>query len=621
MCIDKDFCIKEVKNPIMRYSTFLILLSALLFSIAGQTQTTNLQYTYAGEVVDEDGDPLIGANILVKGTTTGTVTDIDGKFQFNWSEACANLEISYTGFESVDQEVCAAQPIKVVLMGHAVLDEVVVMSGQSRLRQKLDAAFSRKSRHVSPISAYSARLEPQSREHYATINENTFIETAKEAVNTFGMDVDAASYSNVRRMLKNGNLPPADAVRTEEMINYFQYNYPAPRDNHPFGVTTELSTCPWNSDHQLMLVGLRAESMVKTQLPTANFVFLIDVSGSMGSPDKLPLLIQSLELLINNLREQDKVGIVVYAGAAGVVLEPTSGANKPKIKEALRNLRAGGSTAGGAGIECAYALARAHFVEGGNNRIILATDGDFNVGTSDHNGLETLITAQREYGIFLSVLGFGTGNLQDSKMELLADKGNGNYAYIDQLNEAKKVLVTEFGGTLFTVAKDVKLQVEFDKNQVAAYRLIGYENRLLDNQDFLDDAKDAGELGAGHTVTALYELIPQAQLATSPGVATVRLRYKQPEDAKSTGFETRVIGNVNAFGQSSVNLRWAAAVSEFAMLLRNSPHLEEATYDHCVSIAKQATGRDHFGYRAEMIGLINSAKDLAEKYSTTTVSE
>lgn len=453
--------------------------------------------------------------------------------------------------------------------------------------------------------------EPMPGDQYAEVKENNFILTEEEQFSTFSIDVDAASYSNIRRYLNEGGLPPADAVRSEEMINYFRYSYPQPMGEHPFHVETELADCPWNTEHQLLMVGMKGLSVSKQELPAANFVFLLDVSGSMNGPDRLGLLKSSLLMLTDNLREEDKVSIVVYAGATGVVLEPTSGANKSKIAQALKQLESGGSTAGAAGIQKAYELARANFVEGGNNRVILATDGDFNVGVSSNEALEEMIVKERENGIFLSVLGFGRGNLQDDKMEMLADKGNGNYAYIDQLKEARKVLVSEFGGTLFTIAKDVKLQLEFAPAYVRSYRLIGYENRLLNKEDFRDDTKDAGELGAGHTITALYEIVPAQGFTRSTKAGMLRLRYKAPDSNSSQELALSLGASANSFGQSSINLRWAAAVAEFSMLLKDSAHKGNASYEQCTELARQAQGRDPFGYRREMIELIGKAEHLA----------
>lgn len=592
----------------------ITLFTICLFAISGDTD-----YTFKGTVTAaSNGEALIGASILIKGTTRGTVTDFDGHFSLSGTDSCHTLVISYTGFETTEIEACHDQPIKVSLKAGVALDEVVVIGHRPQIRKKSlsysivplqSAQYEMAS--PPPSRPYASSPEPTSGDNYATITENDFVPTATENISTFAIDVDAASYSNVRRFLNEGQLPPTDAVRSEEMINYFQYNYPPPADDkHPFAVTTELASCPWNDNSQLLLVGMRAEAIAKDDLPAANFVFLLDVSGSMDRPDALPLLVQSMKILTDNLRPEDRVAIVVYAGASGLVLESTPGDNKTKIKDALSRLTAGGSTAGAAGIQQAYQVARENFIEDGNNRVILATDGDFNVGISDNGSLETLIEKERESGIFLSVLGFGRGNLQDDKMQLLADKGNGNHAYIDQLSEARKVLVNEFGGTLFTVAKDVKIQVEFNPTYVASYRLIGYENRLMANEDFRNDAKDAGELGAGHTITALYEIIPSLTAGATDAAAIVRLRYKQPTASIASELAYNVDARSSSFGQSSTNLRWAATVAEFAMLLRNSKHKGTADYDHCEQMAHQSAGRDPFGYRKEMIGLIGKAKSL-----------
>jgi len=354
----------------------------------------------------------------------------------------------------------------------------------------------------------SEDLEFYPNESYSTIVENKFVNPTDEALSTFSIDVDRAGYSNVRRYLDNGQMPPIDAIRIEEMINYFDYDYDGPNGDDPFAIHKSLVECPWNKDHQIMHVALQGKEINKDELPESNFVFLIDVSGSMRSNNKLPLVKTSMKMLLQEMRPNDKVSIVVYAGAAGLVLEPTSASEPQKILDAIDNLRAGGSTAGGAGIELAYKTAKGNFIKDGNNRVILATDGDFNVGTSSEKGLEDLIEQERKSGVFLSVLGYGMGNYKDSKMQILADKGNGNHAYIDNIQEARKVFVSEFAGTLFTIAKDVKIQIEFNPAHVQAYRLIGYENRMLQKEDFNNDKIDAGELGAGHTVTALYEIIP-----------------------------------------------------------------------------------------------------------------
>ncbi len=465
-----------------------------------------------------------------------------------------------------------------------------------------------------------------SAESYATIHENPFLEAKTNAVSTFSIDVDAASYSNTRCFLQHGQLPPPDAVRIEEFVNYFDYAYPAPKSGEPFSINTELAECPWNDKNRLLVVGLQGRQVETGQLPPSNFVFLVDVSGSMQEPNKLPLVQQSLVLLTDQLRPQDRVTLVVYAGSAGLVLPSTPGTDKPTIKSAIERLSAGGSTAGAAGIQQAYAVARANFIRGGNNRVVLCTDGDFNVGVSSEEELVKLIEKERESGVFLTVLGFGTGNYQDSKMQQLADKGNGNHAYIDQLSEAKKVLIREFGGTLFAIAKDVKIQIEFNPAKVAGYRLIGYENRLLAREDFDDDTKDAGELGAGHRVTALYEIVPagqplplgvkngemryqQTQLtaAGSDELRTIKFRYKQPKvGAASQLIETTVADQLAH--STSENFLLASAVAEFGLLLRNSAYKGTASYEKCLTRAQKAAKTDPGGYRKELCDLIERAK-------------
>jgi Ca-activated chloride channel family protein len=483
--------------------------------------------------------------------------------------------------------------------------------------------------------------QPMNTEEYGRIDENPFQRTADHPLSTFSIDVDRASYSNVRRFLTAGQRPPRDAVRIEEMINYFTYDYPEPQGGNPFSVTTEVAACPWNSRDRLLLVGLQARRMKTADLPPSNLVFLVDVSGSMMSPDKLPLLKDSLSLLVDQLRPKDRVALVTYAGAAGLALPSTPGSQKASILGAIEHLEAGGSTAGGAGIRLAYSVAKDNFIEGANNRVILATDGDFNVGTTSDGELEQLIESKRKDGIFLTVLGFGTGNVKDSKMELLADKGNGNYAYIDTISEARKTLVSEMGATLFTVAKDVKLQIEFNPAHVAEYRLIGYENRLLRKEDFNDDTKDAGEIGAGHSVTALYELVPvaagsasgvpavdplkyQSQSTTasakaSPELLTLKIRYKAPDGDTSRLMTETVTGAALSFDTASDNLRFAAAVAEVGMLLRDSKHKGTASLSEAQHIAARATGRDVEGYRRDFLTMVNdagkvlAAKEVAEK--------
>ena len=466
-------------------------------------------------------------------------------------------------------------------------------------------------------------------EEYGVIDESGFAAVVNKPLSTFSIDVDTAAYANVRRFLRDGQLPPADAVRIEELINYFDYDYPDPAEGEPFSIVTEMSGCPWAPSHRLVHIGLRSKPVAAANLPPSNLVFLLDVSGSMDDADKLPLLKKAFSLLARQLRPQDQISIVVYAGAEGMVLPPTSGARKTKILSTLSRLDAGGATAGGAGIRLAYKLARENFIEGGNNRVILATDGDFNVGVSSDGQLVKMIEREREAGVFLTVLGFGTGNLKDSKMEKLSDHGNGNYAYIDNLLEARRVLVEQMGATLLTVAKDVKLQVEFNPSQVKAYRLIGYENRRLRDEEFNDDQKDAGDLGAGHSVTALYEVIlagseeplsgvdllkyqqttVRPDAAGSHEVLTVKLRYKPPEGSESR-LLTRVLVKPGDGAVPSRAFHFAAAVAEFGLLLRDSPYQGAADYDRAFEEVRQTLGGDEDGRRSEFLSLIRTAKKL-----------
>lgn len=459
-------------------------------------------------------------------------------------------------------------------------------------------------------------------EEYAKLSENKFKNVPLNPLSTFSIDVDKAGYSNIRRMINNGEDIPVDAVKVEEMVNYFNYNYPQPRDEHPFSINTEVAKTPWNSQTKLVRIGLQGKEYATEELPASNLTFLIDVSGSMNSVNKLPLLKSAFKLLVNQLREKDKVSIVVYAGAAGVVLPPTKGHEKEKILAALHNLNAGGSTAGGEGIKLAYKLAEDNFKKNGNNRVILATDGDFNVGASSNNAMENLIEKKRKSGVFLSVLGFGMGNYKDSKLEILADKGNGNHAYIDTMQEAQKVFGKEFCGTLYTIAKDVKIQVEFNPAKIQAYRLIGYENRLLADEDFIDDTKDAGELGSGHTVTALYEVIPVgvqsdyikevvplkytttiSKTNFSDELFTVKFRYKNPTGEKSIEMVHEQEDTITTL---SPDFNFASAVALFGMQLRKSQFTNGTTKHKIIEIAEKGRGLDKQGYRAEFIRMVNT---------------
>ena len=477
-------------------------------------------------------------------------------------------------------------------------------------------------------------LDPSQAE-YKKVAENDFRMVKSSPLSTMSVDVDRASYSNVRRFITNGELPPADAVRVEEMVNYFDYQYPAPQDNKPVAIQSELTWCPWNRNHILLRIGMQAKKMATAQLPPSNLVFLIDVSGSMDEPDRLPLVKSSLKLLVNKLRKEDLVSLVVYAGQAGLVLPATHGDKKQVIIEAIDHLQAGGSTAGGAGIELAYKTAATNFIKGGNNRVILATDGDFNVGVSSDNELEELITKKRSSGIFLTCIGVGDDNYKDSKMELLADKGNGNYDYIDNIKEAEKMLVKEFTGTLFTVAKDVKAQIEFNPQKVQSYRLIGYENRVLNTEDFRDDKKDAGDMGIGHMVTILYELVPagacndeqrpvnelkyqqqkQSPDALADETATIRFRYKDPADSISKEMAFVVSDQKNEFAAATGNTRFAASVALFGMILKGSAYKGTGTFSDVLKIANESKGEDMEGYRTEFINLVTAAKAISQRTS------
>lgn len=618
---------------------------ALLLIISSMVYAQEI--TVTGTVTSaEDGNPLPGVNVLAKGTANGTVTNINGYYTIRVSQG-STLIFSMIGYASEEIKVGKKQVVNVVMTADAsALEEEVVLTGQSKTRKKhrseakvaeeaadMAHGMGYSSTHGMPGVAQPEYYVEHNTEEYDAINENIFHGVLKKPLSTFSIDVDAASYSNVRRFLNGGQLPPKDAVRIEEMVNYFNYDYEQPGNEDPFSINTEISAAPWNTEHKLVHIGLQGRKIPTENLPPSNLVFLIDVSGSMNSANKLPLLKSAFKLLVDQLRAQDNVAIVVYAGAAGLVLPSTEGSDKETILNSLDQLSAGGSTAGGAGIKLAYDVAQKHFKKGGNNRVILATDGDFNVGASSNAEMERLVEEKRESGVFLTVLGFGMGNYKDSKMEILADKGNGNYAYIDNILEANKVFVNEFGGTLFTIAKDVKIQVEFNPAKVKAYRLIGYENRALRDEDFNNDKKDAGELGAGHTVTALYEIIPSGvdskfdpvddlkyqESKISPEafktkeLMTVKLRYKQPDGDKSKLISHGLIDNHLDASKTSNNFRWSAAVAAFGMLLRESEYKGEFTYNDVLKLAESAKGEDAEGYRAEFINMVKSSLLLARK--------
>ena len=580
---------------------------------------------------------LNGVIVAEKGTGNRVFTDSQGAYDITVSSIHSRLVFSLAGYKSYEEEVGTRPTINVNLIPsnrevHNPADLKIYMPAKEAENSASGlGAMATRSYSETDAGERQPQYQEFNTETYSPIEENIFHQAQSNPLSTFAIDVDAASYSNIRRFITGGQLPPRDAVRIEEMINYFSYNYPQPEGGDPFSINTEASVCPWNLQHWLVRIGLQGKRIPVESLPPSNLVFLLDVSGSMDEPNKLPLVKSAMSMLVKEIRPQDRIAIVVYAGAAGLVLPSTPGDQKDKIIDALDKLEAGGSTAGGEGIQLAYKVAQENFLKGGNNRIILATDGDFNIGPSSDGEMERLIEEKRQTGIYLTVLGFGMGNYKDSKMEILADKGNGNYAYIDNILEAKKVFVNEFGGTLFTIAKDVKIQVEFNPAVVQSYRLVGYENRKLNNEDFNNDKKDAGELGSGHTVTALYEIIPagvddhtspevdplkyqdpnQIHDKNSGEIMTVKLRYKKPDGDTSRLIEHVVNKEIENQDQVSENLRFASAVASMGMLLRDSEFKGQSTYDLVIRLARSSKGSDEEGYRAEFIKLAESAKLLA----------
>jgi Ca-activated chloride channel homolog len=623
----------------------LLMLPIIFFGIAAFRQVNNK--IISGRITDESGNVVSFASVRIKGTRASASADANGQYKISVPETANSLVFASVGYIPQEEKINNRSIINVILKKSAQeLSEVVVVAYGSTKRKSYSTSASVTLRGISSLgisSSTQANLTPSfysndndeesNTEAYSNITENSFKNVSDNPVSTFSIDVDAASYSNVRRFLSQGQLPPAGAVRTEEMINYFKYQYPQPINNDPFSFNTEMSDCPWNKQNKLLLVGLQGKTIPTENLPASNLVFLIDVSGSMGEENKLPLVKASLKLLTDQLRAIDKISMVVYAGNAGLVLPATSGTEKDKIKKAIDALESGGSTAGGEGIQLAYKTAQENFVKTGNNRVILCTDGDFNVGVSSDDDMVRLVEKERNSGVFLTTLGYGMGNYKDSKMQQMADKGNGNNFYIDNISEAKKVLVNEFGGTLFTIAKDVKLQLEFNPAKVAGYRLIGYENRMLNKEDFNNDKKDAGELGSGHTVTALYEIIPfgvesdfledaeplKYQISNdnemgntkfSNELLTIKFRYKTPSKDKSDFITYSVKDESISFIKTSNNFRFAAAVANFAMLLRNSEYKGNTNYTKVLTIANAAMGEDVEGYRKECIELIKTAETI-----------
>ncbi len=707
-----------------KFKTFSSALAMLICFV-----TMAQQKTITGIVSDNSG-PLPGANVVVKGTTRGVQTDLDGKYAIT-ANVGDRLVYSFIGMEDQTKTVGKSNVINVKLRsGSQRLEEVVVQAyGYSTNDQEYDS-YSGKSivdKKAKPLQSkpggvqvsaagnatkiiirgYSSlstantplyvidgqpatesefrKLDPNSiaqidvlkeatatqlygsqaqngavvlkttkgmtpeeiakltppadlipinddHEDYEAFVENVFESPRTSPLSTFSIDVDNASYTNIRRFINNGQQVPKDAVRIEEMVNFFKYQYPQPQDQHPFSINSEYSDCPWNTNNKLVRIGLQGKNIESENLPPSNLVFLIDVSGSMESENKLPLLKQSLKVLVNQLRKEDKVAIVVYAGAAGLVLPPTSGDKKMTITDALDKLQAGGSTAGGQGIMLAYKTAQENFIANGNNRVILATDGDFNVGASSDNDMQRLIEEKRQSGVFLTCLGYGMGNYKDSKMEVLANKGNGNYAYIDNIQEANRFLGKEFKGSMFAIAKDVKIQIEFNPAQVKAYRLIGYENRKLRPEDFKNDAIDAGELGSGHTVTALYEIVPRntecaffeeptdlkytttdetMAKSNAAELATIKFRYKKPDGDKSIEMVSTIANSNVALANASADFKFCSAVAWFGLNLRDSKLVKNKALKDIKLLAKQGLSNDDEGYKAEFMRLVEGGKQWA----------
>lgn len=617
----------------MRYVVGFIALAATCLALiaasqAGVAGAARLE----GVVRDQSGAAVPGALVALKrlpsGPTVTRTTSGDGRYLFdNLAAGEYEVSIQRTGFIRLVSRLQLSEKQRLAR------DFMLAVGGAQEQIHVVTDARAKGVASGSPggvptgmiAGAYRSLAPPPFHtEEYGVVDEEGFRDVRTSPLSTFSADVDTASYTNIRRFLREGKMPPKDAVRIEEMLNFFTYDYPAPPDGRPFSTTLELADCPWTKGRQVVHIGLRTAPVAAASLPPARFTFLLDVSGSMMPPNKLPLLKRSLALLAEQLRPKDRVAIVVYAGAAGVVLEPTSGADQGKILDALERLQAGGSTAGAAGIRLAYQTARSMFEKGALNRVILATDGDFNVGTTSDGELKELIERERDSGVFLTVLGFGYGNLKDAKLEMLARNGNGNYAYIDTILEARRALVEQMGATLLTVAKDVKLQVEFNPAHVKAYRLIGYENRRLRAEDFKNDKKDAGDLGAGHSVTALYEIIPAgskeaggdvdplkyqtaalARNGAKDELLTLKLRYKDPE-ASASREVAQVLKAVTTAASS--DFRFALAVAEFGLLLRDSEFKGAASYDQAAELAASALGKDRDGRRAEFLSLVKQVR-------------
>lgn len=603
---------------------------SILFLLAFVAASAQIR-TVSGVVTDETGEGLPGVNVVEKGTTRGVTTDLDGEFSIQVSGQNAVLVFSSIGMATQEIVVGQRSTIDVGMSADtAELQEVVVTGYGSNIIRKLSGAVAgvriggNRRKNRKKVQSPVANVPNES---YAGIEENGFKNPMNSPLSTFSADVDVASYANLRRFITGGALPPADAVRVEEMINYFKYDYKQPEGEDPFSINTELMPAPWNDEHLIVQVGLKGRDIDLQELPPSNIVLLIDVSGSMNESNKLPLLKTSLKMLVRNLRDKDRISIVTYANHTRTHLITKRGSKKEEIIASIDELYAGGGTAGNDGLLRAYKIAEKNFLKNGNNRVILATDGDFNIGPSSDREMKKLIEEKKKTGVFLTVLGFGMGNYKDSKMETLANKGNGNYAYIDDLFEAKKVLVDELGANLFTIAKDVKIQVEFNPAKVQAYRLIGYENRLLQDEDFDDDEKDAGEIGCGHTVTALYEIIPvgvkskhskdirklKYQRLTdaesnSDELMTVHFRYKEPKESESKLITDVIVREDLSAGD---NVRWACAVAGFGMMLRKSDYIGKLKTEDILELAEASRGIDKEGYRSQFIQLVELTQSMS----------
>jgi len=645
--------ISSRRHPVIKTNTIMKKLLCIILLFTGLTGfKPNSSHHITGKVTDSSAVALPGVSISIRGTSIATSTDNKGMYAIDIPDGSNELTFTYVGFLKQVVKIGANKVVNIILLpNNKTLNEVVTIgyattkhSRQKRMRSNPNADIT----VGAPVGNADAKVEevmpnppvsimrnvaPANDESYQPIVENAFNNAKDNPLSTFSVDVDNASYSNMRRFINNGQLPPADAVRIEEMINYFSYDLAGPKDDEPVAIHTELSSAPWNPAHRLLRIGLKAKTIADDKLPASNLVFLLDVSGSMADENKLPLVKAAMKMLVGQLRAKDKVTIVSYAGEAGLRLATTSGDNKAKIDSAIDQLNAGGSTNGGEGIKLAYKMAADNFIKNGNNRIIMATDGDFNVGPSSDGDMESLIVKERATNVAISIMGVGMGNVKDSKMETLADKGNGNYFYIDNITEARKALVSEFGGTMFTVAKDVKLQVEFNPVKVQAYRLLGYEDRMLNKEDFNNDKKDAGDMGSGHTVTALYEIVPagikddysvsvdplkyqkadvKVALSSSDEMLTIKFRYKQPDSMLSKLSQAVVMDSPIDLQNASKDFKFASAIAEFGMLLRDSQFKQKSNFDQVISLARQGRGEDNDGYRSEFIKLAESAKLLAK---------